>query len=61
MMQRPATRADPLIFDAVQGYLHAYRSVTGVDLSVDITNARIDATMPSAHLVKRLAEQRQRA
>ena len=31
----------------VQGYLHAYRSVTGVDLSVDITNARIDATMPS--------------
>ena len=45
----------------VQGYLHAYRSVTGVDLSVDITNARIDATMPSAHLVKRLAEQRQRA
>jgi hypothetical protein len=45
----------------VQGYLHAYRSVTGVDLSVDVTNARIDATLPSAHLVKRLAEQRQRA
>ena len=42
----------------VQGYLHAYRSVTGVDLSVDVTNARIDATMPSAHLVKRLGEQR---
>jgi len=45
----------------VQGYLHAYRSVTGVDLSVDVTNARIDATMPSAHLVKRLAEQRRSA
>jgi hypothetical protein len=45
----------------VQGYLHAYRSVTGVDLSVDITNARIDATMPSVHLVKRLSDQRQRA
>jgi hypothetical protein len=44
----------------VQGYLHAYRAVTGVDLSVDITNARIDATMPSVHLVKRLSEQRQR-
>jgi hypothetical protein len=44
----------------VQGYLHAYRSVTGVDLSIDVTNARIDATMPSALLVKRLAEQRQR-
>jgi hypothetical protein len=45
----------------VQGYLHAYRAVTGVDLSVDITSARIDATMPSVHLVKRLSEQRQRA
>ncbi|MET4420581.1 carboxypeptidase-like regulatory domain-containing protein [Bradyrhizobium sp. 956_D2_N1_5] len=44
----------------VQGYLHAYRSVTGVDLSVDVTNARIDTTMPSVHLVKRLSEQRQR-
>src|SRR5438552_984109 len=32
----------------VQGYLHAYRSVTGVDLSIDVTNARIDSTMPSA-------------
>ena len=36
----------------VQGYLHAYRSVTGVDLSLDVTNARIDATMPSVHLVE---------
>ena len=44
----------------VQGYLHAYRSVTGVDLSIDVTNARIDSTMPSALLVKRLAEQRRR-
>jgi hypothetical protein len=41
----------------VQGYLHAYRSVTGVDLSVDVTNARIDATLPSVHLVHRLEEQ----
>lgn len=45
----------------VQGYLHAYRAVTGVDLSVDVTNARIDSTMPSLHLVKRLSEQRERA
>jgi len=44
----------------IQGYLHAYRSVTGVDLSVDVTNARIDAVMPSVHLVKRLAEQKYR-
>ena len=42
----------------IQGYIHAYRSVTGVDLSVDVTNARIDATLPSVHLVQRLTEQR---
>jgi hypothetical protein len=42
----------------IQGYLHAYRSVTSVDLSVDVTNARIDATLPSVHLVQRLTEQR---
>jgi hypothetical protein len=42
----------------IQGYMHAYRSVTGVDLTVDVTNARIDSTMPSVHLVQRLSEQR---
>lgn len=42
----------------IQGYMHAYRSVTGVDLSVDVTNARIDATLPSVHLVQRLSDQR---
>jgi hypothetical protein len=42
----------------IQGYLHAYRSVTGVDLSVDVTNARVDATLPSVHLVHRLTDQR---
>jgi hypothetical protein len=41
----------------IQGYMHAYRSVTAVDLSVDVTNARIDATLPSVHLVRRLTEQ----
>jgi hypothetical protein len=45
----------------IQGYMHAYRSVTGVDLSVDVTNARIDATLPSVHLVHRLEDQRRRA
>jgi len=45
----------------IQGYLHAYRSVSGVDLSVDIANARIDATLPSIHLVQRLEEQIRRA
>lgn len=42
----------------IQGYLHAYRSATAVDLSLDVSAARIDATMPSVHLVRRLDEQR---
>jgi hypothetical protein len=42
----------------IQGYMHAYRSVTGIDLTVDVTNTRIDAIMPSVHLVQRLVEQR---
>ena len=45
----------------IQGYMHAYRSVTGVDLSADVTNARIDAMMPSVHLVQRLVEQQRSA
>ena len=41
----------------IQGYLHAYRAVTGVDL----TNAdTVDSTMPAIHLQKRLAMQRAR-
>lgn len=38
----------------IQGYLHAYRAVTGVDLSNPDT---VDSTMPSVHLRKRLAAQ----
>jgi hypothetical protein len=37
----------------IQGYLHAYRAVTGVDLTLD----RVDATPPSTHLRNRLAAQ----
>lgn len=37
----------------IQGYLHAYRAVTGVDLNRDQT----DAVMPSIHLKRRLEEQ----
>jgi hypothetical protein len=37
----------------IQGYVHAYRSVTGVDL----TNGSVDATLPSVLLKKRLAAQ----
>ncbi len=41
----------------VQGYLHAYRAVTGVDLTNPDT---VDYTMPAVHLQKRLANQRSR-
>jgi hypothetical protein len=41
----------------VQGYLHAYRAVAGVDLTNPDT---VDTIMPSIHLQKRLATQRVR-
>ncbi|WP_051741684.1 hypothetical protein [Streptomyces xylophagus] len=44
----------------IQGYLHSYRSVTGVDLGLDRTDSRIDATMPAVHLRRRLLEQQDR-
>jgi len=40
----------------VQGYLHAYRSATGQDLTVE----PVDANSPSVHLKTRLDEQRRR-
>jgi hypothetical protein len=40
----------------IQGYLHAYRAVTGIDL----TNPdSVDATVPAVHLQKRLSFQQQ--
>ena len=48
----------------VQWYIHAYQSVTGVDLSADMTDvrqaeqARARAMPPAYHLQRRLAEQR---
>jgi len=43
----------------VQGYIHAYRAATGVDLSADPTvNMRVDSTLPSVLLQKQLASQR---
>ena len=39
----------------VQGYLHAYRAVTGVDLTNPET---VDTTMPAIHLQRRLPMQR---
>ncbi|MEV0737236.1 hypothetical protein AB0I51_14950 [Streptomyces sp. NPDC050549] len=44
----------------IQGYLHSYRSVTGVDLGLERTDGRVDATMPAVHLRRRLLEQQGR-
>jgi hypothetical protein len=44
----------------VQGYVHAYRAVSGVDHSVIAGDARVDATLPSTLLRRRLSEQQQR-
>ncbi len=41
--------------DAIQGYLHAYRAVTGVDLTATVNARRVDATLPAIHLRNRLA------
>jgi hypothetical protein len=43
----------------MQGYTHAYRAVTGVDLS-SITADRVDSTPPSVHLYNRYAAQARR-
>jgi hypothetical protein len=44
--------------EQIQGYIHGYRAVTGVDLTADIqAGRRIDAQQPSVHLKRRLAEQ----
>ncbi len=47
----------------IQGYIHAYRAVTGVDLATDPVNARNAEERylpPSVHLRNRLASQRRR-
>ncbi|MFJ9628728.1 hypothetical protein ACIQPR_03100 [Streptomyces sp. NPDC091280] len=44
----------------IQGYLHSYRSVTGVDLGLERTDGRVDATMPAVHLRRRLLERQGR-
>ncbi len=42
----------------IQNYMHAYRAVTGVDLTRE-DGAMIDAQQPSTHLLRRLKEQKQ--
>jgi hypothetical protein len=41
----------------VQGYIHAYRAATGLDLSIDARNPAAEATLPSVLLRQRLAQQ----
>lgn len=43
--------------EEVQGYLHAYRVVTGVDLSANLVANRIDATIPGVLIQRRLVAQ----
>ena len=41
----------------IQGYIHSYRAATGVELGADIVESRVDATLPSVLLQKRLVAQ----
>jgi hypothetical protein len=41
----------------IQGYIHAYRSVTGVDLTAANVAGGVDTTLPSVLLRRRLAQQ----
>ena len=44
--------------EQIQGYIHGYRAVSGVDLTADIQAGRhIDSQQPSVHLKRRLSEQ----
>ncbi|WP_354687881.1 hypothetical protein [Cupriavidus necator] len=45
----------------VQGYVHAYRAATGVDLTTEQADTQVEATMPSVLLQKRLAQQQRTA
>jgi hypothetical protein len=44
----------------IQGYLHAYRAATGVDLGLRGDHERVDATPPSVLLERQLVRQRAR-
>ncbi len=50
-----------LLRPQIQGYSHAYRAVTGVDLAADVVDNKIDATLPSVLLQRRLAMQQRSA
>jgi hypothetical protein len=41
----------------IQGYIHAYRAATGIELGAPTVSARVDATLPSVLLQRRLQAQ----
>lgn len=45
----------------VQGYIHAYRAATGVELGAALSAQQVDSTLPSLLLQRRLAAQRRSA
>ncbi|MBX3606678.1 MAG: 8-amino-7-oxononanoate synthase [Piscinibacter sp.] len=45
----------------IQGYIHAYRAATGVELGAAAVTQQVDATLPSLLLQRRLASQRRSA
>jgi hypothetical protein len=45
----------------IQGYIHAYRAVAGVDLTAETVDTHVEATLPSELLRKRLAAQQRGA
>lgn len=44
----------------IQGYIHAYRAVTGVDIAAAPASDKVDSTPPSVHLRNRLLAQGRR-
>lgn len=44
----------------IQGYIHAYRSVTGADLTTKQVGTRIEASLPSVLLRQQLADQKRK-
>lgn len=44
--------------EEIMGYIHAYRTVTGVDLSVPLVTGSVNATLPSILIRERLLSQR---
>jgi hypothetical protein len=45
----------------IQGYIHAYRAATGIDLSSETADPSVDAMLPSLLMQRRLAQQQRNA